>query len=362
MNCEFTEEVSQFLDGELPPPDAARLRAHMEGCVACQQAREAFLLLRHDLSSYARTTDPHAQSRALASILGTRTSASNGTAAPHGLRTRSRQTLREVVRRLPRRLLNDASGVRRLGPAYAATLALLLIGFGLGLRWLVNSNRPPVAQRPDAPAAAHVNDRFVPNVDGGVAGATSAQSLDASDGPTVNETKAQKLSRLKGSQQPPQVLREQARVRRGDHVSGRERLADFWHDPRPDASDGSGHALSPLAMKEDGLSIGRHAERVERLLRSFRNARLIEGDQMLDVAEARRLSRRLLYANIALRRGAAGEQQAGGWLDTLEPILVDISNLPDKPSPDAVGLIKERIRRRQLVGVLQTQALLAAMP
>lgn len=359
MNCQFTEEVSQFLDGELPLHDAARLRAHMKGCVACQQAREAFLLLRRELSAYVRTNDLHAQSRVLASILA----ASNGTAAPHGLHTRSRQTLREVVRQLPRRLLNDGSGVRRLGPAYAATLALLLIGVGLGLRWLANSNRPPVTLKPDAPAAAaHVNDRPVPNVDGGEAVASSARSFDASDGPTVNETKAQKPLRLKISKQTPQVFREQAGVRRGDHMIGRERLADFGSDPQTEVSGGGGHALSPQALKEDGLSIGRHAERVERLLRSFSNARLIEGDPMLDVAEARRLSRRLLYANIALRRGAAGEQQAGGWLDTLEPILVDISNLPDKPSPAAVGLIKERIRRRQLVGVLQTQALLAAMP
>jgi hypothetical protein len=110
--------------------------------------------------------------------------------------------------------------------------------------------------------------------------------------------------------------------------------------------------------------IGRHAERVERLLRSFRNARLTESDPTLDVADARRLSKRLLYSNIALRREAAGagDLPIEGLLDSVEPILLDISNMPNNPSPDAVGSIKERIRRRQLVGVLQAQAMLASRP
>ena len=108
--------------------------------------------------------------------------------------------------------------------------------------------------------------------------------------------------------------------------------------------------------------IGRHAERVERLLRSFRNARLTEHDPTLDVADARRLSKRLLYNNIALRREAAsaGDLPVEGLLNSVEPVLIDISNLPNNPSPDAVGSIKERIHRRRLVGALQAQGMMAA--
>lgn len=365
MNCDFTEDVSQLLDGELPPREAARLRAHLDGCVACQEAQETFQLLRQELNSYVPATEPHAQSRMLASILGERPPALNGSAAPAGPRARSRQTLREAVRRMPGRLLGGASGMRRLGPAYAA-LALLLIGATLGLRWLAGSGRPSVARQPEAPAAAHVDGRPAPTTGGGAVETTETRSFDASNGPTVNDTNdttaPKQPLQLVGVKRTPPALREQARVRRGNHMTGRESQADFVRDPRPAAEGGSSHALPPLATNDEGLSIGRHAERVERLFRSFGNARLSEGDPLLDVAEARRRSRRLLYANIALRREAAGDIPAGGWLDSLEPILVDISNLPDKPSPDAVGLIKERIRRRQLVGVLQTQALLAAMP
>jgi hypothetical protein len=116
------------------------------------------------------------------------------------------------------------------------------------------------------------------------------------------------------------------------------------------------------AAADPSLRIGRHAERVERLLRSFRNARLTEHDPTLGVADARRLSKRLLYTNIALRREAAsaGDLPVEGLLNSVEPILIDISNLPNIPSPDAVGSIKERIHRRQLVGALQAQGMLAS--
>ena len=74
MDCNFTEQVSLLVDGELAPHEAARLSAHVEGCAACQQAREAFLLLRQELRSYELAPDPHAQSAALAAILGSRAS------------------------------------------------------------------------------------------------------------------------------------------------------------------------------------------------------------------------------------------------------------------------------------------------
>src|SRR6185369_10624343 len=139
MSCEFTEEVSLLVDGELPPREAARLRAHVEGCASCEQARDAFLLLRQELRSYELTHDPRAQSKALSAILDSRTQ--GAAAAP-----------REKARGLWEHLA-EAFSVRRLRPAHVAALALLLIVSALGLRWLTVKHTSDVARRPEAPAS-----------------------------------------------------------------------------------------------------------------------------------------------------------------------------------------------------------------
>jgi hypothetical protein len=364
MGCEFTEEVSLLVDGELPPREAARLRAHVEGCAGCKQAREAFLLLRRELRSYEWTPDPHARSKALAAILDSR--ARGAGAAP-----------REKAWGLWERL-GGAFGGRGLRPAHAATLALLLIGTALGLRWLTGSRNSTGARRPEAPAVANTNS--LPGraeaalEDGG----KKSNDSNAVESPTVYQAKTKRRPRPAVTKPNLRVWPESAQARRdGYRTSQQRREGSNREAPReiarietpasqPYSASASPHAAgSPRAAASDpALRIGRHAERVERLLRSFRNARLTDDDPTLDVAEARRLSKRLLYSNITLRREAAGagDLPAEGWLDSLEPILLDISNLPNNPSQDAVGSIKERIRRRQLVGILQAQAMLASNP
>src|ERR1044071_6980948 len=124
MDCDFTEEVSLLVDGELAPQEAARLGAHVEGCAACKQARESFLLLRQELRSYEWTPDPNAQRAALSSIL-------NASKSPHGSVSGLLGTLSEAL------------SIQRLRPAHVAALALLLTGAALGLLWLRNSNNTP---------------------------------------------------------------------------------------------------------------------------------------------------------------------------------------------------------------------------
>jgi hypothetical protein len=379
MGCEFTEEVSLLVDGELPPHEAARLRAHVEGCAACGQARDAFLLLRQELRSYERTPDPHAQSKALAAILDSRTS---GVAA-HSAGARRFPAPRETVSGLLGSLA-EAFGVRSLRPAHVATLALLLIATALGLRWLAGTRTPDGTRQTEAPALANTNskpvqaetlaeDREKKSKD---SDKDSDKNSNAVGSPTIQQAKTKKRPQLVGTKPNPRVETESARVRR-DVYRTRRRQREVLNGEAPqETARVETHALQPsstsaasysaasmrAAASDPALRIGRHAERVERLLRSFRNARLTNNDPTLDVADARRLSKRLLYSNIALRREAtgAGDISAKGWLDSLEPILLDISNLPNRPSADAVGSIKERIRRRQLVGVLQAQAMLAS--
>jgi hypothetical protein len=354
MDCDFTEEVSPLVDGELAPREAARLGAHLEGCAACRQARESFLLLRRGLRSYDRAPDPHVQRAALASILDA--------PAPRGRRGSALWGS-----------LAEAFGVRSLRPAHAATLALLLTATALGLLWLRGTH----TSRPEAPAAANANGLPAPTAAKGEE-KRSENSGDV-DRQSVNRPK-EATPQLAEIGPAPQRIRKNAQVGRdADRRTkprrregpGREPPLEVARVtepalPLPQASVVAAYAavsLRAAAADDDAsLRIGRHAERLERLLRSFRNARLTKGDPTLDVTEARRLSRRLLYSNIALRREAAGagDLPAEGLLDSVEPILIDISNLPDDPSAEAVGSIKERIGRRRLVGALQAQGMLVS--
>jgi len=371
MDCDLTEEVSLLVDGELAPPAAARLGAHVEGCAACRKARESFLLLRQELRSYDRAPDPRAQSRALASILGPHTSeAETATPSAAGRPT----TPRKPAGRLSERLA-EAFSVLLLRPAHVATLALLLIGTALGVRWFMSADTSPRTHQSGASTQANANSLPVQAAAVAKDSGEGPGNSDPVTGPTAHHVQTPKAPHPAGGA-PPREGRGSARVRRDGYRTGRQVREGSGRDPRPEAARVFEPALLPpsaaavalyaagslRAAADPALRFGRHAERVERLFRSFRNARLTESDPTLDVADARRLSKRLLYSNIALRREAAGagDPSVEGLLDSLEPILLDISNLPNTPSPDAVGSIKERIHRQQLVGVLQAQVLPAS--
>jgi hypothetical protein len=336
MNCDFTEEVSLLVDGELAPHEAARLGAHVEGCAACRQARESFLLLRQELRSYEWAPDPDVQRAALSTILNANTSTSVRASGFFGS-------------------LAEAFGALRLRPAHVFTLALLLTGAALGLLWLKRSNNSP-----DVPAIAKKEN---PPVQANEHGEKQQENLKGVESPIVSQAETpqppHRAGKVRGVGNP---RRREALSREAPQETARVEVPTR---PLPSASVATVYAavsLRAAAADDPSMRVGRHAERVERLLRSFRNARLTGGDPTLDLPEARRLSKRLLYTNIALRREAAseGDLPVEGLLDSVEPVLIDISNLPDAPSPAALGSIRERINRRHLVGALQAQGMLVS--
>ena len=101
-----------------------------------------------------------------------------------------------------------------------------------------------------------------------------------------------------------------------------------------------------------------HFEKAETLLRAFRNVRLDEPDSATEVGYERQRARQLVYQNMMLRReaDAAGDVQISSLLENLEPILLDIANLPDKPDDGAVRVIRERVERKNIVGLLQVNS------
>jgi hypothetical protein len=103
------------------------------------------------------------------------------------------------------------------------------------------------------------------------------------------------------------------------------------------------------------IETARHIERAQLLLRSFRNTRDSGSQPDPDLSYEKQRSRGLLYKNILLRRDAEakGNMPAEELLGSLEPFLLDIANLPDRPSNDEVRSIKERMQKKEIVSALQ---------
>ncbi len=123
--------------------------------------------------------------------------------------------------------------------------------------------------------------------------------------------------------------------------------------PRPEPQD-EFIAMTPAPASFLSPETTRHFEQTQLLLRSFRNSR----DAGDDLAYERERSQKLLLQNIVLRRNA----EAKGGLPTeevlglLEPLLLDIANLPDKPDRQEVQRIRQQIERQEAIAMLQPYA------
>jgi len=108
----------------------------------------------------------------------------------------------------------------------------------------------------------------------------------------------------------------------------------------------------------------RHFEKAQLMLRSFRAGSAAKGSAAADLAYEKQLSRRLLYQNILLRRDAEmkGNLPAEEALSSLEPFLLDIANLPDKPSRNELGEIRERLQRKELIASLHISSAQPSAP
>ena len=103
------------------------------------------------------------------------------------------------------------------------------------------------------------------------------------------------------------------------------------------------------------IEAARQMEKVEMLLRSFRNARFTEDGEQFDVSYERQQARRLLDVNTRLSRESEnyGSLLTAQMLNKVEPYLLDIANLNAHPLPEDVLEIKDRVRNQNIIASLQ---------
>jgi hypothetical protein len=119
--------------------------------------------------------------------------------------------------------------------------------------------------------------------------------------------------------------------------------------------DNPGVLSSDLAMLDlDDQDTANHLEQTQNLLRSIRNVTVSDGDQEIDVTYDKALSQRLLNENVVLRRDAEMKAKfpTKTLLADLEPLLIDIANLPDHARPEEVRAIKDRVNKTEIVAAL----------
>lgn len=124
---------------------------------------------------------------------------------------------------------------------------------------------------------------------------------------------------------------------------------------KPIVTDNPGVLSTELGYLDiDEQDTTKHIEQTENLLRSIRNFPISDTDDEVDVSYDKALSRRLLIENVVLRREAEMKAKfpTKTLLADLEPLLIDIANLPDQAKPEEVRVIKERVQKTEIVAAL----------
>jgi hypothetical protein len=355
VKCEdCLPRLEEYVDGELDGRTAERLAAHLASCAQCASE---FALLQRDAEIYARYQRDLEVTPAHWNIVRARIEQEKDARLP------------KPAPRLSERL-GARFGVRgrKFSPAFAAALLLIVIGITASIIYLNSGQRQtqlvalPPRPNETLPLRGEATKTSPPDESDSKASSVANENLQK---PDFNQPARVVAKNRTGAP----VVKESAAGRRLPHA-GNRRLTP----PTPESSAGQFAEISAddltmgvrrsalVASGDFDLDVARHAERAEMLLRSFRNVRLPANTRSLDVSYEKEQSRKLLYQNIALRRDAAahGDEPTAAILNKLEPILLDIANLPNRAKPRDVRSIEQQMKKQEIVATLQVRTLVAA--
>ena len=325
MSCDQTEKISLLIDGELGPEDAHSLELHLATCSQCNQVRADFLGLRSQLNAYALSGESSKLRPALANVL---------------LKSH-RKPVQTGWR--PRFLGLGDSWAFNSRLATVAALVLLTLAIGTVAFFGYRPQREVAITNPTTP---------------GSGASEPADRPEAQDQFATNT--GRKPEKAPPREKVPNGRKRNSRIKPARERSAPKPLPQLQNAAPPNyAFVNSSNGAHDLATITEAAS---HFEQSELLLRAFRNLRPARGGRTPEIAYERRRAQQLLYRNIMLRREADsdGDVQVATLLGSLEPILLDIANLRDKPRSSEVLVIKERVERTSLVPLLQVNSLAVA--
>lgn len=311
MSCDFTEKISQMIDGELSEVEAREVQRHLTQCVACQEARADFLSFRSEISNYNPSLHPAAQADALRRILG--------------------QPVEQPRIAPAKPKLGWSWGFAPRAIAFASFIIIAaLTGFIIYRAAQNRQAEPPQITQKNPPPVFVATPQVTPNNHEPL----HAEPPKADSGPAKSK----------------QIRRISPLVRDGSNIAQVQPDAD---PTQTSNTEKAGDIQALTAM---------HLQKSELLLRAFRNVRPAKAGHPPDVAYEQKLAQQLIVRNMMLKReaDAAGDVQVASLLENLEPILLDIANLPKRPGTDDVRVINERVERKNIVALLQVNSTVLA--
>jgi hypothetical protein len=361
MKCEeCLPLLEEFADGEVDRQTGDSMGAHLAACAECAEAFEALIAEQEMYLRYDRELEVSpAMWEAVRGRIAFNPPAREPKRLPLFLRLREQ--------------LAAAVAALSVRPALASSMALVLVGVAAGVLWLAQTPRP-VNQDTIAHSTPAQSPLTPERGSGPPPSATPDRDADRAragnvETPTGNQTVAQVTA---PAAPPSRVLKASATpVRRPVDTAGAGGTGELVVISDAEL-EGHGNedlllAAQPRSLDEDVLTIdarlldpeerglARHVEQAQMLLRSFRNASYSEGEGATSIAYEKSLSRRLLDENTSLQLEAesAGNKTVKRVLSSLEPFLLDISNLRDEPSREEVRSIKERMQKKEIIASLQ---------
>jgi hypothetical protein len=366
MRCEdCLPLIEEYFDGEVTGQTGERVSAHLAACADCSAALDALSFEQEIYARYDRgglEVTPGLWARVSAEIART-PPATERPAAGRPFLSRAREYFAAAL------------GALAVRPALASSLALLVVAAAAGTLWLALGTRPsapareiasqnpttqPSAIIPAPPdAGEEENDPrrdnpLTPNA--GIFVPVVNESLDAGAAQNLNAAQRDgdaelSLEQLLAESPAPKANPGIVVIGPAEHRGADETqpLPDPVAGPRNEVLTTDARLLDP-----EQKDVARHVERAQMLLRSIKNVSASEAGGA-DVAYEKDLSRKLLAENATLQLEAEvkGDKETKQVLDQIQPFLLEIANMGEKPSREEVRSIGERVRQNEIVAALE---------
>lgn len=319
MNCEkYLNLINDLIEGELDEQTAEQVNLHIFACGYCEAEFETLNREKEIYAHFLFDIEP-----------------------PKDL-TRKFQTKLESLEQekiVPSvsfdRKISNFFGFLPLKPLFAAAIVLLVFGFGYFLikTALIETEKPFVSESKTPPILPSENPK---------------KEFSEISQREITEVKnvSPKAVKAKFVVKPQAIATNKPTV---EKPLTREKMATENRVlPKKDDAE-----IEEIRVFE--LETAKQIEKVEMLLRSFRNARYAEDRAEYDVAYEKEQARKLLENNVRLRRQSEvyGMRMTNEILSKVEPYLLEISNLNTNPSDEEVLEIKQRVRNQNIIAGLQ---------